>query len=286
MDILAALANFRNYWFRDSMVYSVQVFDDVEQRLGQELPAEYAGFLMESNGGHTLEPLPPFQLYPLEELLERQTAGQPPDVLEIGTDGKDAYAFDLNSDREGTCFRIVKYPCGETNRAKAVLVASQFRDLIATIGGGRIPDRVLPEEPRSIREVFEELRVHWMPEPPLAGAGAFVDAERVLGQALPADYKWLLSESNGGFLSEPLEYLRLYSLEEALDRRGDGQPADVLEIATNDCEGYAFDLADNRDTAIYRIVRYDMGETQRENMDTAATNLAEFFAIICLGWRP
>ena len=40
-------------------------------------------------------------------------------------------------------------------------------------------------------------------------------------------------ESNGGEALDPLERLTLYSLQELLPRRTDGQPADVLEIANN-----------------------------------------------------
>jgi hypothetical protein len=101
-----------------------------------------------------------------------------------------------------------------------------------------------------------EIKKAWSSEVGTDDVGAFDLVEQTLDQALPADYKWFLMQSNGGETLAPLSRLRLYQLEELLERRVDGQPSGVLEIGTNDSDGLAFDLGVNRDTARYPVVRY------------------------------
>ena len=58
-------------WSPNTTVDDVADFDPVEEALGQRLPADYKGFLMESNGGETLTPLAKVSFYGLQDLLRQ-----------------------------------------------------------------------------------------------------------------------------------------------------------------------------------------------------------------------
>jgi SMI1 / KNR4 family (SUKH-1) len=137
-----------------------------------------------------------------------------------------------------------------------------------------------------IQIVWEALRKSWSRDLPVDDEGAFDSVEEALGQSLPADYKWFLMESNGGETLSPLPRLRLYSLQELLVRRTDGQPPGVLEIATNDSEGYAFDLTVNRDTARYPIVNYPLGDLDRTEVEVSSIDFTDFLRSIGQGREP
>jgi hypothetical protein len=216
--------------------------------LGQNLPANYKAFLMESNGGETLEPLPHMRRYGLEELRPSEL----PDVLEIASGGRDAYGFDLTVNRDSAFYPVVKYPLGERDRTRRRRVSRHFAEFLSQIASGedlewraRIeipqsnPERSSqhfcdrPEDSIDVQEAWEALRRSWSSDQPINDRAEFDKVEDILRQPLPADYKWFLMESNGGEALDPLERLTLYSLQELLPRRTDGQPADVLEIANN-----------------------------------------------------
>ena len=114
-----------------------------------------------------------------------------------------------------------------------------------------------------------------------AGVGsvqAFDAIEAALGCALPAAYKGFLLRHDGGETLKPLGYYYFYPLAELLSRREDDHPADVLEFATDDGRGYAFDLSRGRSTASYPVVRYPLSETSREGMELVAADFADFLA--------
>jgi len=134
--------------------------------------------------------------------------------------------------------------------------------------------------------MWEAIMNSWSGDPPIVDASEFDGVEKALGQDLPPDYKWFLMKSNGGETLEPLEHVTLYGLQELLPRRADGQPPKVLEIATNDSDGYAFDLTMNRDNASYPVVRYSLGEDNRAYIEHVSRDFAEFLAIIASGEEP
>lgn len=130
MQITAQLAK---AWVSSGRVENVADFDPVEAILGQSLPADYKYFLMWSNGGETLPPLPRYRFYPLEELLERRADGQPPDVLEFATDDSDGYAFDLSLRRDTAKYPVVHYPLGETERVDVERIAEGLAAFLTSL---------------------------------------------------------------------------------------------------------------------------------------------------------
>ena len=111
---------------RSPGIQDVAAYDSIEAALGVPLPADYKGFLMWSNGGETIDPLPRLAFYQLEELLPRRTDGQPPDTLEFATDDSDGFAFDLQVNRGAAAYPVVRYPLGETTRDELELAGSDF----------------------------------------------------------------------------------------------------------------------------------------------------------------
>lgn len=112
--------------------------------------------------------------------------------------------------------------------------------------------------------------------PGVADVAEFDSVEAALGLHLPADYKAFLMWSNGGETAKPLPRLAFYPLEELLPRRLDGQPPDTIEFATDDSDGYAFDLLVNRGGATYPVVRYPLGDTTREDLELAGVDFRSF----------
>ena len=109
---------------------------------------------------------------------------------------------------------------------------------------------------------------------------AFDSVEAALGYPLPADYKAFLMWADGGETMPPLEHITFYPLEELIPRRSDGQPEDTLEFATDDTEGYAFDLRVGRTSASYPVVAYPLGDTTREDVEYFAAGFRQFLEII------
>jgi len=112
---------------RTDIVHTVEEFDHIETALGQTLPADYKAFLMFANGAETLAPLPHTRFYALDELLERRSDGQPPDVLEFATDDSDGFAFGLRVAKGSASYPVVSYPLGDTERDEIEFVADGFR---------------------------------------------------------------------------------------------------------------------------------------------------------------
>ena len=109
---------------------------------------------------------------------------------------------------------------------------------------------------------------------------AFDTVQADLGAVLPADYKAFLMWADGGETLPPLPRYRFYTLGELLPRRDDGQPPDVLEIATDDSDGFAFDLRVNRPKASYPVVSYPLGDRTRDDVELVAEDFRRFLAII------
>lgn len=109
---------------------------------------------------------------------------------------------------------------------------------------------------------------------------AFDPIEAALGCALPADYKSFLMLANGGETLPPLNHHRFYPLDDLLPRRADGQPEDVLEFATDDSLGFAFDLRVERRSASYPVVSYPLGDTTREDLEFVAESFRQFIRIL------
>jgi hypothetical protein len=109
---------------------------------------------------------------------------------------------------------------------------------------------------------------------------AFDPVEAALGYTLPADYKNFLMWANGGETLRPLPHYTFYALDDLLARRADGQPPDVLEFATDDSDGYAFDLRVHRAAASYPVVSYPLGDTTREDVDFVADGFRAFLEVI------
>ena len=298
MTIQDTWDSLRQNWSSRPPIDYVAAFDSVEQALGQCLPANYKFFLMESNGGETLGPLPRIRLYGLEEL----SVGQPSAVLEIASCGPDAYGFDLRVNRDGAQYPVVKYNLGEPDESQLRRVSRHFGEFLEKIASGEqlewraridipasstespslhLSDR--PEGVVKIGQAWEAIGNCWSPNPAVNDQTEFDRVEKALGHRLPADYKWFLMRSNGGEALEPLERMRFYGLQELLPRREDGQPLDVLEIATNDSDGYAFDLAVHRDNARYPVMRYSLGERDRAYIEPVSRHFAEFLALIASG---
>ncbi len=117
-------------------------------------------------------------------------------------------------------------------------------------------------------------------ELPVDDVSAFDPVEARLGKSLPADYKAFLMASNGGSTKNPLTYVLFYPLEELLPRLEDGHPPDALEFATDDSNGYAFDLRRNASWAGYPVFRYSLGETSRDDCEDVGEDFADFLARI------
>jgi len=291
----------RRNWSSRPPIDDVAAFDSLEEALGQNLPANYKAFLMESNGGETLEPLPHIRLYGLGELRPSEL----PDVLEIASGSGDAYGFDLTVNRDSAYYPVVKYQLGDRNRTRRRRVSRHFGEFLSQIASGEELEwraRIdisrssaersslhfcdQPEGNITVQQAWEALRRSWSSDQPINDRAEFDEVEKVLGQPLPADYKWFLMQSNGGETLDPLEHLTLYSLQELLPRSTDGQPPDVLEIANNGSDGYAFDLTVNRDTGRYPVVKYSLGGLDRAFIERAARHFAEFLGIVASGEEP
>jgi hypothetical protein len=291
----------RKNWSKNPPIDDVAAFDSIEQAIGQRLPSTYKFFLMESNGGETLEPLPRIRLYGLEQLKADEVS----DLLEIASYGRDAYGFDLTVNRDSAGYPIVKYSLDDTDRRHIHRISRDFEEFLARIAcGDELEWRArvellsasadaptlhpcdLPEGTFAVRSMWKAIMNSWSGDPRIVDASEFDGVEKALGQDLPSDYKWFLMKSNGGETLEPLEHVTLYGLQELLPRRADGQPPDVLEIATNDSDGYAFDLTMNRDNASYPVVRYSLGEDDRAYIERVSRDFAEFLAIIASGEEP
>lgn len=113
--------------------------------------------------------------------------------------------------------------------------------------------------------------------------------EHLIGSRRPWDKAFPLTISGSSWSqTEAKHYLRCRDfgsirLQELLSRPGDGQPSDVLEIATNDSDGYAFDLTVNRDTASYPIVQYPLGDLDRTDVQVCSDDLNDFLENIAFG---
>jgi hypothetical protein len=129
----AVLRSLAPHFHRFGRVEEVQAFEPVEAELGAALPADYKAFLMWADGGETLDPLPRYAFYPLEELLPRRTDGQPPDALEIATDDSAGFAFDFRVNRYSASYPVITYPLGDTTRDDVELAAEEFRQFLAII---------------------------------------------------------------------------------------------------------------------------------------------------------
>jgi hypothetical protein len=135
----------------------------------------------------------------------------------------------------------------------------------------------------NIQAAWASFRDRWHTGQPVRDVNAFDAIEEGLGRSLPADYKWFLMESGGGETLRPLPYLRLYTLDELLPRRDDGQPPGVIEIGTDDSDGYALDLTVYHDTARYPVVRYPLGDRDRSALEIAAKDFGAFFVVASSG---
>lgn len=129
-----------------------------------------------------------------------------------------------------------------------------------------------------IQEIVEQLGSAWSGAGRVEDVGDFDSIEDVIGAHLPADYKFFLMWSNGGETLPPLRRCRFYPLEELLERRADGQPPDVLELATDDNDGYALDLLANRDAAKYPVIRYPLGDRERVAIERVSDDFSAFLA--------
>jgi hypothetical protein len=109
---------------------------------------------------------------------------------------------------------------------------------------------------------------------------AFDPVEAGLGVRLPADYKAFLMWADGGETAPPVRRVRFHALGELLPRHADGQPPGTLEFATDDSEGFAFDLTIGRDAAVYPVVSYPLGDTTRDEMDLVAEGFRRFLQVI------
>jgi len=118
-------------------VDDVTVLGAVEECIGRPLPADYRGFLLRTNGGETLPPLLRFRFYPVEELVVRRADGQPPNVLEFGTDDGDGFAFDLERHRVTADYAVVKYPLGDITREDVEDVADNFASFVEWLATSR-----------------------------------------------------------------------------------------------------------------------------------------------------
>jgi len=136
-----------------------------------------------------------------------------------------------------------------------------------------------------IQEIVSELNEHWLSAGRVEHVNAFDAIEREIGQPLPADYKYFLMWSDGGETLSPLKHFTLYPLEELVPRRADGQPPGMLEFATDDSNGFAFDLTVNKDTATYPVTRYPLGDTERVEVEVVARDLAAFLSDIVKNQR-
>ncbi len=133
---------------------------------------------------------------------------------------------------------------------------------------------------RSMTAQLGELGVHFHADGRVELVQAFEPIETDLGSALPADYKGFLMWANGGETLPPLNHYRFYPLDDLLPRRADGQPPDVLEFATDDSLGFAFDLRVERRSASYPVVSYPLGDTTREDLEFVAETFRQFVAIL------
>jgi hypothetical protein len=57
----------------------------------------------------------------------------------------------------------------------------------------------------------------------------------------------------------------------------------VLEIGTNDSDGFAFDLTINRDTARYPVVKYPLGDRDRTDLQAVADHFADYVGGLAAG---
>ncbi len=128
--------------------------------------------------------------------------------------------------------------------------------------------------------IWTELRDAFSSASRVEEVDAFDPIERALGSLLPADYKGFLMCADGPETLPPLPRMAFYPLSELLIRRADGQPPDVLEFATDDSDGFAFDLRVNRGAANYPVVSYPLGDTCRDELELVADDFMHFVAIL------
>lgn len=139
MKIQAIWEQLKGRWSNSAAVGDVSAFDNVESELQQKLPADFKWFLMKSNGGETLKPLPRLCLYPLHDLLPRRNDGQPPGTIEFGTNDSDGFAFDLAVNQDTAKYPVLKYPLGSIDRRDTERVASDFAEFLTAVASGREP---------------------------------------------------------------------------------------------------------------------------------------------------
>src|SRR5215467_10080550 len=191
----------RRNWSSRPPIDDVAAFDTVENALGQNLPANYKAFLMESNGGETLEPLPHIRLYGLEELRPSES----PDVLEIASGSADAYGFDLSVNRDSAYYPVVKYQLGDPNRTRRRRVSRHFGEFLSQIAAGKelewraridisrsSADRSSlhfcdqPEDSIGVQEAWGALRRFWSSDQPINDRFRAIDNQETLTVTEPS----------------------------------------------------------------------------------------------------
>ena len=128
----------RQHFDADPGVEDVATIEAAEKALGVLLPANYKGFLFTANGGETLDPLPRFRFYPVEELAPRRADGQPSDIVEFGTDDGDGFGFDTRRGKSTADYPVVRYELGDTGREGVEDVAPSFDQFLAVLLRGGI----------------------------------------------------------------------------------------------------------------------------------------------------
>ena len=109
--------------------------------------------------------------------------------------------------------------------------------------------------------------------------------ERSLRMRLPADFKHFQMSLGAGCTLKPLSYLRFYPASELLAHQ-EAVPSEVLEFATDDSRGYAFDLSKNRSSAAYPVVSFPTSSRDRAEVEFEAVEFLEFLERVLLQLNP
>jgi len=137
----------------------------------------------------------------------------------------------------------------------------------------------------TLREATSALASHLAIESRVEDVRDLEILEAKLGQKLPADFKHFQMFLGAGCTLGPVPYLRFYPAEE-LPSRQESVPPEVLEFATDDSTGYAFDLTRNRSSATYPIVSYPLSSRDRAEIEFEAHEFREFLERLLLRLAP
>lgn len=138
MSIGKLLRELHMHWAGREGIGALQDVEAAEKAMKVTLPADFKFFVMDTDGGDTLPPLPRIRFYPLSEVVDLHSDSEMEGVIEIATNDSDAFAFDVSRNRDNAKYRVVRYPVGAFDRSEIEPVARDFEEFVAGILGGQV----------------------------------------------------------------------------------------------------------------------------------------------------